>query len=50
MVNENKIGVIGAGTMGAGIAQVAVQGGFETVIYDISQDFLDQGVKEAGSS
>lgn len=48
MVNENKIGVIGAGTMGAGIAQVAVQGGFDTVIYDISQDFLDQGLAKIG--
>ncbi len=44
MVNENRIGVIGAGTMGAGIAQVAVQGGFEAVVYDISQDFLDRGL------
>ena len=44
MVNENKIGVIGAGTMGAGIAQVAAQGGFEAVVYDISQDFLDRGL------
>ena len=44
MVNENKIGVIGAGTMGAGIAQVAVQGGFDAVVYDVSQEFLDRGL------
>ncbi len=44
MANENKIGVIGAGTMGAGIAQVAVQGGFECVVYDIAQEFLDRGL------
>ena len=44
MVNENRIGVIGAGTMGAGIAQVAVQGGFDTVVYDISQEFVDRGL------
>ncbi len=30
--------------MGAGIAQVAVQGGFDAVMYDVSQDFLDQGL------
>ena len=42
MVNENRIGVIGAGTMGAGIAQVAVQGGFEAVVYDITQEVLDR--------
>lgn len=44
MVNENKIGVIGAGTMGAGIAQVAVQGGFDAVVYDLSRELLDRGL------
>jgi 3-hydroxybutyryl-CoA dehydrogenase len=38
-----KIGVLGAGTMGAGIAQVAAQAGFETLLYDISQEFIDKG-------
>jgi 3-hydroxybutyryl-CoA dehydrogenase len=38
-----KIGVLGAGTMGAGIAQVAAQAGFETFLYDISQEFIDKG-------
>jgi 3-hydroxybutyryl-CoA dehydrogenase len=39
-----KIGVLGAGTMGAGIAQVAAQAGFETLLYDISQEFIDKGL------
>ncbi|HXV82624.1 MAG TPA: 3-hydroxyacyl-CoA dehydrogenase NAD-binding domain-containing protein, partial [Candidatus Binatia bacterium] len=39
-----KIGVLGAGTMGAGIAQVAAQAGFETFLYDISQEFIDTGM------
>lgn len=39
-----KIGVLGAGTMGAGIAQVAAQAGFETLLYDISQEFIDNGL------
>lgn len=30
--------------MGAGIAQVAVQAGFETLLYDISDEFIDRGV------
>ncbi|HEX5022797.1 MAG TPA: 3-hydroxyacyl-CoA dehydrogenase NAD-binding domain-containing protein, partial [Candidatus Binatia bacterium] len=30
-----KIAVLGAGTMGAGIAQVAAQAGFETLVYDV---------------
>jgi 3-hydroxybutyryl-CoA dehydrogenase len=39
-----KIGVLGAGTMGAGIAQVAAQAGFETLLYDIKQEFIDTGL------
>lgn len=38
------IGVVGAGTMGAGIAQVSAQCGFETLVYDVSQEFLDKGL------
>ena len=45
MINkEERIGVLGAGTMGAGIAQVAAQAGFETLLYDISQEFIDTGL------
>ncbi|HTM07432.1 MAG TPA: 3-hydroxyacyl-CoA dehydrogenase NAD-binding domain-containing protein [Verrucomicrobiae bacterium] len=39
-----KIGVLGAGTMGAGIAQVAAQAGYETLVYDVSQEFIDRGL------
>jgi 3-hydroxybutyryl-CoA dehydrogenase len=39
-----KIGVLGAGTMGAGIAQVAAQAGFDTLLYDIKQEFIDTGL------
>lgn len=35
-----KIGVLGAGTMGSGIAQVAAQNGHETILVDLSQDTL----------
>ncbi len=30
--------------MGAGIAQISAQAGFETVLYDISQEFVDKGL------
>ena len=40
----NKIGVLGAGSMGAGIAQVAAQAGFDTLLYDVSQEFIDRGL------
>jgi 3-hydroxybutyryl-CoA dehydrogenase len=37
-----RIGVIGAGTMGNGIAQVFAQAGFEVTLQDISQGALDR--------
>jgi 3-hydroxybutyryl-CoA dehydrogenase len=41
---SEKIAVLGAGTMGAGIAQVAAQAGFATLVYDIKQEFIDAGL------
>ncbi len=43
MVQIKKIGVIGAGQMGRGIAQVAAFTGFDVQLYDIGQDLLDKG-------
>jgi 3-hydroxybutyryl-CoA dehydrogenase len=37
------IGIIGAGTMGNGIAQTAAASGFDVVMCDIQQDFVDRG-------
>ena len=39
-----SIGVIGAGTMGNGIAHVASLSGFKVVMIDLNQDFLDRGL------
>jgi 3-hydroxybutyryl-CoA dehydrogenase len=39
-----KIAVLGAGTMGAGIAQVAAQAGFPTLVYDVKPEFIDAGL------
>ena len=44
MTEKIKIGVLGAGTMGAGIAQVAAQAGFQTLLYDIKQEFINAGM------
>ncbi len=38
------IAVAGAGTMGAGIAQLAAQAGYPTVLYDLSADLLEKGL------
>jgi len=38
-----KVGVVGLGTMGAGIAQVSVQAGFETVGREVSDDLAQRG-------
>jgi 3-hydroxybutyryl-CoA dehydrogenase len=37
-------GVIGAGTMGNGIAQVAARAGFDVVMRDVADDFLARGM------
>ncbi len=39
-----KIGVLGAGTMGAGIAQVAAQAGHSVVLVDVNQDQLNKAL------
>jgi len=44
------IGVIGAGTMGNGIAQTAANAGFDVVMCDIQQDFVDRGVANISKS
>ncbi len=41
-MNIDKIGVIGAGTMGNGIAQTFAVAGFPVVMQDLSQDALDR--------
>ncbi len=38
-------GVIGAGTMGGGIAQVAATTGFDVLLHDLSQEQLDRALK-----
>lgn len=40
-----KIGVIGAGAMGTGIAQVAATSGFEVILNDVGEDFLQRSMK-----
>ena len=45
-MNIKKIGVIGAGQMGHGIALTAAQAGFEVILRDIDQEFVNKGLKK----
>jgi len=38
-----KVGVLGCGLMGTGIAQVAAMAGFDTTVLEVEQKFLDKG-------
>ena len=39
-----KVGVLGCGLMGSGIAQVAAAGGYETKVREVSEDLLEKGL------
>jgi 3-hydroxybutyryl-CoA dehydrogenase len=43
-VDVSTLAVVGAGQMGAGIAQVAAQAGLSVVLIDVQQDFVQKGL------
>ena len=47
-----KVGVLGCGLMGAGIAQTAASAGFETTVREVSEELIQKGLisKEDGMS
>ncbi|HTZ47809.1 MAG TPA: 3-hydroxybutyryl-CoA dehydrogenase [Verrucomicrobiae bacterium] len=40
-----KVGVVGCGLMGSGIAQVCAQSGFQTIVREVTSDLVDKGLK-----
>jgi 3-hydroxybutyryl-CoA dehydrogenase len=40
-----KVGVVGCGLMGSGIAQVAAQAGCDVIVREVSQELVDKGLK-----
>jgi 3-hydroxybutyryl-CoA dehydrogenase len=44
------IGVVGAGTMGNGIAQVAARAGYDVVMRDVRDEFLQRGMSAIDKS
>src|SRR4051812_22795262 len=41
-----KVSVLGAGTMGHGIAQVAAMAGYQVFLHDINIDFVNRGLEK----
>ena len=46
MSEIQKVGVVGCGLMGGGIAQVCAQAGYAPVVCELDQAFLDRGMKQ----
>ncbi|ELY52356.1 3-hydroxyacyl-CoA dehydrogenase family protein [Natronococcus jeotgali] len=46
----DRIGVVGAGTMGSGIAQVAATTGYDVVLRDIEREFVESGFETIADS
>ena len=44
-MNIQTVGVVGAGTMGNGIAHVFARSGYKVVLCDVEQKFLDRGIE-----
>lgn len=45
-----KVGVLGCGLMGAGIAEVAARAGFETVVREVSEEVVEKGLEKLRGS
>ena len=43
MADIKRVGVLGCGLMGSGIAQVAASAGYDTIVRDVSKEVLDRG-------
>jgi 3-hydroxybutyryl-CoA dehydrogenase len=46
----DRVGVVGAGTMGSGIAQVAATNGYDVVLRDVEEELVDQGFETIDDS
>ncbi|MBA3377119.1 MAG: 3-hydroxybutyryl-CoA dehydrogenase [Actinobacteria bacterium] len=50
MSGIQRVGVVGFGLMGSGIAQVCAQAGYDTLVRDVEQRFVDKGFERIDSS
>jgi len=44
-----RLGIIGAGTMGAGIARIAAESGCDVMLVDVAEEWLDRGLQTIAS-
>ena len=44
LVDIRRVGVVGCGLMGAGIAQVAAQAGYDTIVREMNDELLEKGL------
>ncbi len=49
LADIDTVGVVGAGTMGSGIAQVAATAGYDVVVRDVDTDYVRQGMESIQS-
>jgi 3-hydroxybutyryl-CoA dehydrogenase len=49
-MNIQRVGVVGAGTMGNGIAHVFARSGFQVTLCDVEQRFLDRALETIGKN
>jgi 3-hydroxybutyryl-CoA dehydrogenase len=45
-----KVGVLGCGLMGSGVAEVAARAGYETVVREVSEEVVDKGLQKIQGS
>jgi 3-hydroxybutyryl-CoA dehydrogenase len=50
MKKIKKVGVLGCGLMGSGIAEVAARAGYETVVREVSEELVDKGLEKIHGS
>jgi len=50
MKKIKKVGVLGCGLMGSGIAEVAARSGYETVVREVTSELVDRGVEKIRGS
>jgi 3-hydroxybutyryl-CoA dehydrogenase len=50
MKKIKKVGVLGCGLMGSGIAEVAARSGYETVVREVTEELVDKGLAKINGS